>query len=60
MNEIDLLKENEDLHRRFMAGMRRRMQKWRPYRKEQKLAAYVRNKNRLCFRIKYRIKISFF
>ena len=27
--------------------------KWKTYRKKRKLAAYVRNKNILCFRIEY-------
>ena len=46
INEVDLLKENQDFLKRVMAEMRRKMQ---TYRRKRKLAAYFRNKNRLCF-----------
>ena len=41
MNEVDLLKENQDLLKRKMDANLKR-----------KLAAYIRNKNRLCIHIK--------
>ena len=62
INEDDLLKENQNLPKRVMAGMRRRMQVCLQrygehniiYRRKLNLTAYIINKNRQCFRIKHR------
>ena len=58
MNEVDLLKENQNLLKSYGKNAKKdaslSSKKWRAYRRKRKLAAYIRNKNIIYFRIIYR------
>ena len=54
INEVDLLKQNQDLFKELWQECKERnsiFKKRRTYRRKRRLTAYIRYKNILCFRI---------
>ena len=52
-DEVDFLKEDQELWQEYKKDASLSSKKWRTYRRKRKLALYIKNKNILLFHIKY-------